>query len=96
MLSLNSDGVLHISLNKNNAHKEKFYIRCIGFDCVDWDENYPYYSEEELPTWLKQKMSVLMALPVGDEIKTVGKHVSEGVFWVYKEDEEWKPKNPTE
>jgi len=96
MLSFSPDSAFYISLIRNNAPKEKFYVRCIGFDCVDWDENSFYYSEEELPTWLKQKISVLMALPVGDEIKTVGKHVSEGVFWVYKEDEEWKPKNPTE
>ncbi len=88
MLSPKSDAVYHVALANTPDAERKFFVRCIGFDCVDLGKIKSYYLEDELPDWLKEKISMLMGLSIGDEVKRVGKHVSEGVFWVYKEDED--------
>lgn len=45
-----------------------------------------YASPDELPTWLKEKVAVLMILPLDtptQTIKGVGRRISEEVFWVF-------------
>lgn len=93
MLFPKSDAMYHVAFSC--TEENKFMVKRISYNSeielswmkVDGDENSSYYSEAELPVWMREKISILMALPIGDQIKTIGKHVRENVFWVYQEDD---------
>ena len=46
------------------------------------------YNKEELPTWMRDRLSSLAILrppPPENNVESVGKRISDTVFWVYPE-----------
>ena len=63
-----------------SKHTKKVYVSCIGINCVDNELEDVYSSIDELPTWVQNKMAVLMLV---DKVEGTGYKVGEK-FYIYK------------
>jgi hypothetical protein len=66
-------------------------IKDTKINCLIWgiaeSEERVYDSVEDLPKWIQSKLSVLMVLDpnkINNDVPTVGKRISDRVFWVYE------------
>ena len=66
----------------------------VDTDCYDLLDNFApelerhYTNVEDLPTWVQNKLAVLMILDASkknEDISGVGRRISNEVFWVYKD-----------
>ena len=63
-----------------SKHTKKVYVSCIGINCVDNELEDVYTSTDKLPTWVQNKMAVLMLV---DKVEGTGYKVGEK-FYIYK------------
>ena len=63
-----------------SKHTKKVYVSCIGINCVDNELEDVYTSIDKLPTWVQNKMAVLMLV---DKVEGTGYKVGEK-FYIYK------------
>ena len=65
-------------------------VSCIGMDKVDAEAEGMYCSSDDLPTWLQERLAVLMVTdwkPITVVIKDVGRRIDETTYWVIKPNE---------
>ena len=65
-------------------------VSCIGMDKVDAEAEGMYCSSDDLPTWLQERLAVLMVTdwkPITPVIKGVGRRIDETTYWVIKPNE---------
>jgi predicted CopG family antitoxin len=87
----------------DKAKKEPIYRIKINDDgmiettCYEMLDNFKpelnsfYGGVDELPKWVQDKLSVLMLLDPtlqNEEVETIGRRISENIFWVYKQGED--------
>lgn len=80
------------------AKKEPIYRICLNLDgsvqttCYEMLDAFNpelksfYESVDELPKWVQDKLAVLMLLDpkkVNEEVESVGRRISENIFWVF-------------
>ena len=65
-----------------SKHTKKVYVSCIGINCVDNELEDVYTSTDKLPTWVQNKIAVLMLV---DKVEGTGYKVGEK-FYIYKTD----------
>jgi len=63
-----------------SKHTKKVYVSCIGINCVDNELEDVYTSTDKLPTWVQNKIAVLMLV---DKVEGTGYKVGEK-FYIYK------------
>ena len=63
-----------------SEHTKKVHVSCIGINCVDNELEDVYTSTDKLPTWVQNKMAVLMLV---DKVEGTGYKVGEK-FYIYK------------
>ena len=66
-----------------SEHTKKVYVSCIGINCVDNELKDVYNSVDDLPTWVKDKIALLMLVDKGQGI---GYRVGDEKFYIYKTD----------
>ena len=62
---------------------KKVYVSCIGINCVDNELKDVYNSTDDLPTWVKDKIAILM---LADKVDGVGYRIEDEKFYIYKTD----------
>lgn len=60
---------------------KKVYVSCIGINCVDNELEDVYTSTDDLPTWVKDKIAILMLV---DKVEGVGYRIEDEKFYIYK------------
>ena len=63
-----------------SKHTKKVHVTCLGIECVDNELKDVYTSTDKLPTWVQNKMAVLMLV---DKVEGTGYKVGEK-FYIYK------------
>lgn len=63
-----------------SKHTKKVHVTCLGIECVDNELKDVYSSIDDLPTWVQNKMAVLMLV---DKVEGTGYKVGEK-FYIYK------------
>jgi hypothetical protein len=66
-----------------SKHTKKVYVSCIGINCVDNELEDVYTSTDELPTWVQNKMAVLMLVDKG-KLEGIGYRIEDKKFYIYK------------
>ena len=66
---------------KVSKHTKKVYVSCIGINCVDNELKDVYTSIDKLPTWVKDKIAILMLV---DKVEGVGYRIEDEKFYIYK------------
>ena len=66
---------------KVSKHTKKVYVSCIGINCVDNELKDVYNSTDDLPTWVKDKIAILM---LADKVDGVGYRIEDEKFYIYK------------
>ena len=64
-----------------SEHTKKVYVSCIGINCVDNELKDVYNSTDDLPTWVKDKIAILMLV---DKVEGIGYKVEDEKFYIYK------------
>lgn len=64
-----------------SEHTKKVYVSCIGINCVDNELKDVYTSIDKLPTWVKDKIAILMLV---DKVEGIGYKVEDEKFYIYK------------
>ena len=64
-----------------SEHTKKVYVSCIGINCVDNELKDVYNSTDDLPTWVKDKIAILM---LADKVDGVGYRIEDEKFYIYK------------
>ena len=64
-----------------SKHTKKVYVSCIGINCVDNELKDVYTSIDKLPTWVKDKIAILMLV---DKVEGIGYKVEDEKFYIYK------------
>ena len=64
-----------------SEHTKKVYVSCIGINCVDNELIDVYTSIDKLPTWVKDKIAILMLV---DKVEGIGYKVEDEKFYIYK------------
>ena len=64
-----------------SKHTKKVYVSCIGINCVDNELKDVYNSTDDLPTWVKDKIAILM---LADKVDGVGYRIEDEKFYIYK------------
>lgn len=62
-------------------------VICLGVDSVDSEAEGTYPTTSSLPTWMQEKLAVLVMMKVATpntKVEGVGMRISEDVFWVIK------------
>ena len=65
---------------------ESVSILPLGMECIESDLE-GLYTWDELPEWMVDKLAVLSTLhipPPPHEVLSVGKRISQNIFWVYR------------
>ena len=62
-------------------HTKKVYVTCIGINCVDNQLKNVYDSIDDLPTWVKDKIAILMLV---DKVEGIGYKVGDDKFYIFK------------
>ena len=75
-----SDTLYSVTVSK---HTKKVHVTCIGMECVDNELKDVYNSVDDLPTWVKDKIALLMLVDKGQGI---GYRVGDEKFYIYKTD----------
>ena len=58
-------------------------VMCIGIKCVDSPLKDTYDSVDELPSWVQERIALLMGCKNGHAIETIGRRVDDSTFWIY-------------
>ena len=66
-----------------SEHTKKVYVSCIGINCVDNELEDVYTSTDKLPTWVKDKIAILMLV---DKVEGIGYRIEDEKFYIYKTD----------
>ena len=66
-----------------SEHTKKVYVSCIGINCVDNELKDVYTSIDKLPTWVKDKIAILMLV---DKVEGIGYRIEDEKFYIYKTD----------
>ena len=64
-------------------------VVCIGINRIDAEAEGIYCSVDELPTWLQERLAVLMVTdwrPITTYIKGVGRRMDKNTYWVVEPD----------
>lgn len=81
MLSISDDNIYRVTILGDAVT-----VLCFGLESVDSQLEGHYDCIDALPDWVKERLAVLTVIscepPMG-EIPTVGRRISEKVFWVY-------------
>ena len=64
-----------------SEHTKKVYVSCIGINCVDNELKDVYTSIDKLPTWVKDKIAILMLV---DKVEGIGYRIEDEKFYIYK------------
>lgn len=83
MEMIKKEPVYRISINPDNTIQTTCYEM---LDAFKPQLKNHYESVDELPKWVQDKLSVLMLLDhnvTNNEVKTVGRRISEDIFWVF-------------
>ena len=69
-----------------SEHTKKVYVVCIGINCVDNELKDVYDSIDDLPTWVKNKIALLMLVDNTVKVQGIGYKVEDEKFIIYKTD----------
>ena len=75
------DTLYSVTISK---HTKKVYVSCIGINCVDNELKDVYDSIDDLPTWVKNKIALLMLVDNTVKVQGIGYKVEDEKFIIYK------------